>query len=195
MDIVRHLITAIATTSALIGVNATAAENLECINGGYSAAEQATLDNFVANFSMETWGKGGPPSEIRAVVGDRAKACAKSYRWSPEATHQAMLFKLASIGLAGVENNGPLSTDQIRLLESAMTADDKMRIRAIFDGMEKAQREGQSLDAPTRSADLFIGKLILRAGIPGSPENARAAGGWVAAKALRGRYAESFAAN
>src|SRR3546814_12496284 len=81
-----------------------------------------------------------------------------------------------SVGMAGVESASPLSAEQFAQLDGAMTPDDKVEIAKIFDSMRQAQAEGRIYEAPKQSPEMFIGRLILRSGIPASPENSRWAG-------------------
>jgi hypothetical protein len=193
MHLLRQLIVSAAALAALTEGRAQAAENLDCIDTEYSAPQQVVLADFIAVFSMERWAK-GPPGEVVAILQDSAKRCAVRHGWSLRAAEYAFLFKFASLGLAGVEKRGPLTPTQIGQLQSAMTPSDKARIRSIFDAMAKAQAEGNP-QAAAQSADMFIGKLIVRSGIPTNSTNVQAAGGWLGAKVMCERYAEYFAAN
>lgn len=191
----RTMAAAIAALGVTMGAPADAAENLDCIDKGYTAEQQAVLDAYIGRFNMESWSKNGVPSEVLTVIVDRVRACASMHGWSAEAAQHALLFKLARIGVAGVETTGPLSPAQILQVRNAMTAEDKIKVRAIFGAMVKAYGEGTLERSPRETPDMFIGKLILRSGIPTTTKNVRAAGGWLAASVLVEQYAEFFAAD
>jgi len=195
MPSLRPLAGMFAALATYMSLPAQAAENLDCMDSDYSSADQAVLDDFIAGFSMDSWAQEGVPDDLRVVLSNKAKACEAANAWSPAATQHALLFKIASVGLSGVEATSSLTPAQFGQIKKAMTPADQVRIRAIFQEMWEAQRAGRPTQATAQSADMFIGRLIVRSGIPGSSENAKVAGGWIAANVLRDQYAENFAAD
>lgn len=184
---------ACAFAFALANTSTMAAEHIDCVDSGYIAEDQATLDGYIDGFTIEAWGAGGPPSNVMTIIAARVRTCGASNGWSLDAMQDALLYKVASVGMAGVESASPLSAEQFAQLDDAMTPDDKVEIAKIFDSMRQAQAEGRIYEAPKQSPEMFIGRLILRSGIPASPENSRWAGGWLAVKTLQDQRRAKFA--
>lgn len=178
----------VAAALASISTEATAAENLDCVDSGYSAAEQARFDSFAAGFDLAAWGTQGPPADIMQMVSTRVGACARLHGWSDDAARYATLFKLGRIGLAGSEHNGTLNDSHISGLRKSITPEDIRKGKIVFEQMGEAYNKGTAM--PAESPDMFVGRLIMRSGVPA--ELAPAAGGWIGATILCARFKELF---
>ncbi|UKK85656.1 hypothetical protein L7H23_05990 [Sphingopyxis sp. BSN-002] len=184
----RLLIALAGTALTFVGAPAFAAENLVCVDSGYSVADEARMDGFVSGFDLVAWGKEGPPADIMQMIVARADVCSKLYGWSDEATRYAVAFKMARVGLAGSERNGVLDSNQIAGLQKSITREDVQKGKLVFGQMANAYRQGSTM--LTESPDMFIGRLILRSGVPA--ERAAAAGGWIGATILCAHFTELF---
>src|SRR3546814_13444987 len=77
------------------------------------------------------------------IIAARVRTCGASNGWSLDAMQDALLYKVASVGMAGVESASPLSAEQFAQLDGAMTPDDKVEIAKIFDSMRQAQARSE----------------------------------------------------
>jgi hypothetical protein len=190
--IMRSLLALLGATLSFVGAPtpALAADNLDCVDGGYSAADQARLDGFAKGFDLAAWSTQGPPADIKKMVIDRTDACAQLYGWSADAVSYALVFKMARIGLAGSEQNGALNAGHIAALRKSITPQDMQKGKLAFGQMMQARRDGTAM--PSESPEMFVGRLIMRAGVP--IEHATAAGGWIGATILSAYFAERFGA-
>lgn len=184
----RSLLALLGAASFCAVAPARAADNLDCVDSGYSTADQARLDGFAKSFDLAAWSTQGPPADIKEMVIDRADACAQLHGWSGEAVGYALVFKMARIGLAGSEQNGGLTAGQIAGLRKSITPQDMQKGKLVFGQMMQARRDGTAM--PAESPEMFVGRLILRAGVP--VEHATAAGGWIGATILSAHFAELF---
>ena len=187
---IRSFLALLAAVWACVAMPAWSADNLDCIDSGYGTAEQARLDSFAVGFDVVVWGTQGPPADILEMLRAKAETCAKLHDWSVEAANYAIAFKMGRIGLAGMESNGTLSADHLTRLRSALLPSDVQKGKMLMGQMATAYHEGREM--PLESPDMFIGRFIVRSGVP--TELAWAAGAWASAVFGCERFAELFAA-
>jgi hypothetical protein len=185
---VRSFLALVAAALSFLCAPAMAADDLDCVDSGYSTGDQARLDESARDFDLAAWGTKGPPADVMDIIVVRVRACATLHNWSDEAADNALAFKMARFCLEGSEQNGSLSAGHIAALRKSVTPEDMKRGKALFVEMSNATREGTS--APSDSLDMLVGRIILRSGVP--VEKARLAGGWLGAIFMCAHFAALF---
>jgi len=186
----RLFVALTVATLPCVGAPVRAAENLDCVDSGYNAPDQARFGSFVKGFDLVAWAAQGPPADIMQILTTRVSDCAKSNGWSEAAARYAMAFKMARVGLAGAEGSGLLNANDLAALRKSITPADFEKGKFLFGQMSAAHRSGAKM--PSESPDMFVGRLIMRSGVPA--ERATAAGAWIGATIMSTHFAELFGA-
>ena len=179
----------------LVGFSSTssAADNLACIEQGYSAGESASFERFYESLRVENLNSDMPP-DILAAVTRQAGECADAHDWPPEAIEDAVLYRLATILRTALERRSPLTPAQMRRITEAVASADQERLGRIFGAIEEAAMNGEDEPQPSDSDSVFIGRILLRSGVPMTESNAQYAGAVIGARMMGERAQQRFAA-
>jgi hypothetical protein len=69
-------------------VPAHAANNLDCMDSGYTPEQQAVADAFVAGVNPDNV-RAGPPADLQALVNTRSEVCGAQHGWTEGARDMA----------------------------------------------------------------------------------------------------------
>jgi len=193
MRLGRTILPVLIVGTAFSATASRAADNLDCVSTGYTAEIAAEIDSFQGIFNAGNgWGPELPQSVFGAVTG-RAGQCAEQHGWSPEAIEDAVFFQMFSILRGGVARGTPLSSTQMQRVDQALAGPDQERLRAIVGRQVDSVLGGAEAPEPTEAENMFIGRLILRAGVPVTEENGHYVGAYMASVVMPQVIAARFA--
>lgn len=181
-----------AAALLMTGAPAGAAENLGCMDAGYSAEDTATSDRFVKTFVMADWMEKGAPPDIIALISGRAGTCAEANQWSPEAIEQAIYYRMGVLLTTALEAQTPLTTAQMNRLHQMFSGPDKAKIVAIMTPAIDAAFSGEPAPEAKEADQMFIGRMILRTGIAATDANASFVGSWMGGRTITEMARERF---
>lgn len=144
-------------------VGAQAADNIGCIESGYSAQDQASLDDFVAGFTIETFEDPKPPAIIKDVLGKRAKVCAAQYGWSDDAAIAALTMQISALSERGLRRSLPEAAAVVDRVDTDLSVDDRKRFWGIVRELGSETNEQINDDD-----SMFFGQSIMMLGADGS---------------------------
>lgn len=191
----KRICAGLAMAIALTAFPATAqaAENIACIDEGYSSEEIASFSRYYDSFQFAEIER-GPPPEILAAVTRRAGECADLHGWSGDAIEDAVFYRYSAIVLAALERNVPFTPSQMRRLNDAFAAADQARLNRIMGDIVEASMNGRPAPAQSESDNLFMGRVLLRSGVPVTERNAEYIGALIGARVMGERLRQRFAA-
>lgn len=103
-----------------------AAEQLDCMESGYSDADSATIEAFIAGFDFRR--PNAPAPAYQAVLSARAEACAAEHGWSNDAKTVALQYRRAAFMDAALRRHAPVSPEAIGRMEAALAATDEGQV-------------------------------------------------------------------
>ena len=183
------MISAIAKAGAiaalLAAIPAAAATKIECVKGGYSAADTALFDDFVS--------KGMDKGDMKAIVAPiaaRAQACATENSWPAEAIIHALFYQMAALAERSVIAAPELSSADMAKMETLYTKK-RVRLRQLLGPMIEAQMTGQQTSMP-KSSEVELGLMIITGGLPADDKSATYVGKVIGARMMGEISAEKF---
>lgn len=171
---------------------ALAAENIACVDEGYAQEEAAALDRFYDGFQLAQL-EAGPSPEIVAAVTRRAGECADLHDWSGEAIEDAVFYRFSSIMRTALERHSPLSPSQLRRVSEAVAAADQERLNRIMGDVVEAAMNGRRTPELSDSDAIFVGRVLLRSGVPMTQGNGEYIGALIGARVMTERLRQRFA--
>lgn len=162
----------------LIAVPVQAAENLACMDGGYSAEQTTAMDAYAR--SVDFRALADMPAPIAIIIENRAQTCAATHRWSAQAQTSAISYYRGAVLQRGLRANSPVTSEKLTEIDVAIDASDQAQLRRTMQRlMLFARGEGPGPD----TADIGIIMPILAAsGLAMSNENGTFIGAWIAAR-------------
>ena len=173
--------------------SASAADNIACMDAPYAAADQRVFDQFNESFELDEFSGKGPPVEVITILSTRAGECAETLDWSPEAIEHATLYRLGKVLDDALVASSVFSPAQWTRLKAAYATSDKAILNRLFRPMIEAELGGDAASKPTRADELYLGRLMLRTGIPATEANSQFVGAWMAAQAMQELFLSGFA--
>lgn len=183
---------AVALACTSFPPKAQAAENIACIDQGYTPDEIAEVDRYYDGFQISET-EGGPPPELMTAITRRAGECADTHGWPPDAIEDAVFYRVSLVLRTALERRSPLTPSQMRRVTEAIAAADPSRLDRIIGGIEEAALNGAAASEPSESDSIFMGRLFLRSGVPMTQSNAEYVGALIAARAMGERWRRRFA--
>jgi hypothetical protein len=191
MKTIRRVTVAIAL--ALIAVPAQAAENIACMDAGYTTEDMATLERHSAALTMDRL-SGGAPQEVISIIATRAGDCADANGWSPDAISDAVLYRSAQFLRTSLARVGPMTPAQLARFDRAVAAADQSRLRRIFGQIERNATNERPPEQGINNSDAeFLGRIFMSSGMPMNQQFAEFGGALIAARMLGLTAQERFA--
>lgn len=189
----RLMIGATVFGAATAVVPSHAAENLECIESGYTAAEQKVFDDFYAGFSMGKLDEDGSSDAHIGAISRRAGDCAERNDWQSDAIKQAILYRMSTMLAKALELKTPLTPEQLGRLDKALAEADQEKLRSILGPQIEAGMQGN--EGPEMSDDdqVYLGLVVLGAGLPLDQTHSEYVGALLGARMMARIAAEKFA--
>jgi hypothetical protein len=186
------LVVAAATMAAgLVATPAIAAERIECMDSGYSAAEMAATDAYVAGVDVSGPAMAAPEPVLQAIRA-RAAACSSQHSWNAAASQHAYMYRLLSLVRAGLRRRTTLDAAVMARVDAAVDAADITQLVPALMAAADMSRGGTQL---TPQQIQLIMSVIDAAQTDPSPESMRFVGAWATARALMRDASIQFAAS
>lgn len=181
-------------TAALLclaaGAPARAAEHLDCMAAGYSEAESATIEAFMAGFDFRE--PNAPAPAYQSVLTLRADACAAEHGWSPEAKAVALRHRRASFLRTALRRNAPVAPDDVDRMDAAIAAADQAQLwQTIARWLEQTGR-GEQRSFGTLDLRTLL-PIFEAAGLEPGYDGGRFLGSWLIASRLERDLSAQFA--
>lgn len=173
---------------------AQAASELSCIDTGYADKDVAALETFYGEFKIKDNGESAGLDRFVQGFAARAGECAGTHGWSVDALTDAVFYRTATVLETALLRHAPLSAPDMAKMEAAFARADKARIRAIFGPMIEAEANGTKAPEIDQKDAVYIGMLLMSAGVPMTDETGEFAGALIAARVMKDMFAEKFAA-
>ncbi|MBL0915216.1 MAG: hypothetical protein IBJ13_06800 [Sphingopyxis sp.] len=163
-----------------------AAENIECVDTGYTNLESISENRFIGHYGLDDWLTAASlPPEIENSIIRRAKECADIHQWSREAAKQATYYRVGVLLSAALNTNTPLNSEQMARLREAYSGADKARITRMMIPAIDAILAGQAPPAPSEADIGYLNQHITgRAGLPATKETKDYIGAWLLTKGM-----------
>lgn len=182
----------LAVAIALMGCPAAlAADNLACIEEGYSGEELASFSSFYDSFQVAEL-ENGPSPEIVTAVTRRAGECAELHGWSGEAIEDAVFYRFSFVLHTALERHSPLTPAQMRRVSDAVAGADQERLNRIMGDVVEAAMNGQPAPEQSESDMIFVGRVLLRSGVPMTQGNGEYIGALIGARVMGERVRQRF---
>lgn len=182
---IRTVIRAGTAAALLCALPAAAATKIECVRTGYSAADTALFDDYVA--------KGMDGANAKAVVlpiATRAQACAAENNWPSEAIMQALFYQMAFLAERSIVAKPELSSADMAKMETFYVKNQN-RLRQLLGPMIEGQMAGQQQPL-TKASEMELGLMIITAGLPADEKSATYVGKVIGARLMAEISAEKF---
>lgn len=179
--------------AALASVPSLAATNLECIEQGYTPGQDKVFNDFYASFTIASLDDEEGSNEHIAPIAARAGDCAQVHGWSPEAVTNAIFYRTSRMLAHALELKTPLMPEQMDRLNEAIANADQARLRAILVPQIEASMKGEEGPALLEQDQLYLGLIVLGAGLPLDQANSEYAGALLGARMVADIAAEKFA--
>ncbi|MFM5932274.1 MAG: hypothetical protein ACKOPQ_15360 [Novosphingobium sp.] len=191
----KSLLSLAAAVSALgLALPASAATGLDCIDGGYSAADQAVLNGFDGKFTYQGADNAALTKAAVGVMAVRADACTAEKKWTLNAKRYATMHKLAVHMERAMRANGLFNAAQLTKLDALMTGSSGDVVRAALAPAVRAQLLGQPAPAQDNGQLTAVGLAIMSSGLPTDAKNGDFIGQLIGARLLNEIASELFAA-
>lgn len=189
----NFLIGAAMMGAALAGAPAEAAANIECMDDGYSAADEKVFQDFFANFTVASMNQEGASDAYTAPIATRAANCALSNGWNEAAITNAIFYRMSVMLAAALELKSPLTKDQMTRLEDTIAKADQARLRAILGPGIEASMNSQSGPELSEEDTMYLGLVVIGAGLPQDDGIGEYVGALLGARMMAEIAAEKFA--
>jgi hypothetical protein len=173
---------------------AEAADNIACVETGYSEVAQSDIDRLLSSLSLNSFKGGGLPDEMVKIVASRAQECAKIHNWSSEALQLAGLYQLGRLATGALEAKSRIPVSQLNKLREAYKTADRAIMNRVMGLSIEDKLAGNGPSAPSRADQDYFTRLLVRTGIAPDDANADFIGGWWAAQDAVDTFARRFAA-
>lgn len=194
MVVLRRLVSAaIAMVGLAFAVPASAATHIECVDGGYSAQDTATIQKYLADFKADSFDKQSGGDKLVPIFGARAGECAGKYGWSVDAISDSVFYRMASLLEQGLNAHTPFTPEQMQKLNAALARADKDKLRRIFGPMVEPETSGKNAPAPDEKDSVYLGMLLMSSGLPLDDKTGEFAGALIGARTMKDIFAEKFA--
>ena len=169
----RLLITGLLAAASLACANpAQAADNLDCMTSGCSAADQGLLDAFLADFDYR--GDLAELEVIEPVIAKRMTDCAAQHGWSLAARTAAVEYRRAALIREGLRLQSPATPAGLAAMDAAIAATEP---EILGNSIEAMAAGGSAMN--TRSLSVWL-PIFRASGLPMTRESGEFVGSWIA---------------
>jgi hypothetical protein len=178
--------------AALAVAPAWAATGLECMNEGYTAEQEKVFEDFYAGFTVASLDEeGGSEAQLDPIV-TRAGDCAQIHGWAPDATTNAIFYRMSTMLAHALELKTPLTPEQMGRLNLALANADQTRLRAILGPQIEASMSGEEAPEMSERDEIYLGRVVLGAALPQEQATSEYAGALLGARMMAEIAAEKF---
>lgn len=171
---------------SLTSTNVEAAENLGCMDVGYSGTELAAMDRFVEKYGLADWQAAKRlPNDIENSIATRLRYCADANAWPQRAIEQAVYYKVSILTAAAIDKNTPLSSQQMAQLRGAYSSTDSKRLMSIMLPALDAIFAVEAVPVPSEDDISYLNEHITRrSGLPINNEVTNYIGAWLLTRGM-----------
>ncbi|WP_144037772.1 hypothetical protein [Sphingopyxis sp. KK2] len=126
------------------------------------------------------------------ILTARAGECAETSNWSPEAIEAATFYRVGKVLEEALMASSSFTPTQWTRLKSAYASADKAILNRIFAPMIDAEIGGGAAGDASDADQLYLGRLMLRTGLPLTEANSEFVGAWMAARMTQEHFAGKF---
>lgn len=165
----RELFTGVASAFAVLAVApAMAGTNLECINEGYTEAQEQVFEDYVTNFTIASLDEEEDKNTDSLIepISARAVNCTLEYGWSEDDIFNAVSHRMASLFGWALEVHTPLTDEQMGNFQQAMENADQARLRQVLGPQLEASMYGGEAPEMSDEDKVWFGLIVLGAGLP-----------------------------
>ncbi len=168
---------------------AQSADLLACVDSGYTAEEQTTIDNYVSEYSIDDNSKA---QALGQALGRRAKECA-----GEEAARNTLMmlaqYKFAGLSEDGIKATSPDIVAVVKRIDDDLKKQKKERFMALFEKMVFGNA-GSAADSKLNAEEAaWFEKTLTEAPVGATDEQAELIGALLAARILRAKAKEQLA--
>ena len=132
--------TTFLVSMTLAATPSAAAENLSCMDSGYSVADKKALATFFDEFTLEAWNEGGALQQnVAPAVMGHARACGAANGWSSDAIMQAFIYKGVELMIKGLDAKGTLTATQTEKLRIAYQQPEGQKLPLCLEKLKRAR--------------------------------------------------------
>ncbi|TRD12443.1 hypothetical protein FGU71_11595 [Erythrobacter insulae] len=169
--------------------HAQTADLIACMEGGYSEADQATIDRYVSEFSIND---DSLAQALGMALGTRLEECA-----GPDAEEETVILlaqhRFALLSEKGIEASRPDVVEVVRRIDTLLSNEDRARFMKLFSIMVFGDPEtGKQSGLNEEDVDWFS-NVIIDEPVNGSIEQSEYIGAYLAARVLRETALEQLA--
>lgn len=190
----RLALTLAAPVLLLAAAPAAAEENLDCVAGGYSEAEQEVIQAFRDSYDFDTVRNPSASPALVAAIRARVTACAAEHGWSQEATAAAAQFAGPVLFADVILFAMPIEPLQkFELLTNYENADRAQLIDA-YSAVAGTSTFGRTPREATDADRAMVDSVVRVDGVPNDFEFGAWLGAWLTVSLHRDEAASRFAA-
>lgn len=188
---VRALCTAVAVGIAAAHGPAIAqtSDPFACMDTGYSAADQARIDAYVAGFDLEQMDPEEPLSEALAR---RATECAGSL--GAGALMPLLQHQFSALMIDGIAARQPEVIETVRRIDTKLDPALRARFYRVFEASVFGAISGLQSGGLSEQDERFFTDTILMPPVSGTEDQAEGIGGYLAARVMQREAREHLAA-
>jgi len=190
----RSLLTGAAIAGLVLAASPSlAATNLECIDEGYTAEEEKVFKDFYDGFTVASLDEEDSQQAHVEPVANRAADCTIAQGWSPDAMLHAVFYRMSTMLSHALELKTPLTSEQLGKLNEAIANADQAKLREILGPQIEASMNDEASPPMSKNDELYLGLLVLGAGLPAEQGISEYAGALLGARMMAEIAAERFA--
>ncbi len=194
MASIRLLFPAVLLEAALGSFPAAAEENLDCVAGGFSDAQQEVIEAFRDGYDFESARNPSATPELVAVLRERVGQCAAEHGWSEEATAAAARYAGPALFADVILQAMPIEPLQKFELLTNYEEVDRSALIAAFSAVARTDAFGVTPREATDADRAMVDSVVAIDGVPMQFEYGVWLGAWLTASLNRDIAAERFEA-
>lgn len=193
MAAVRFLLPVALVAVALDAFPAAAEENLACVAGGFSEAQQEVIEAFRDGYDFDSVRNPSATPELVAVLRERVGECAAEHGWSEEATAVAAEYARPALFADVILRAMPIEPLQKFELLTNYEEADQAALIAAFSAVAGTDAFGVTPQEATDADRAMVDSVVAVDGVPMEFEYGVWLGTWLTTSLNRDIAASRFA--
>jgi hypothetical protein len=162
-----------------------------CVDTGYSEAEQAEIDSYVAGFDLEVM---DPGDAVSQAIARRAAECAAILSTGEQSLMPLLQYRFAGLLIEGIAAHQPDVVDTVRRIDTELDPSLRARFYRVFEAGALGRGESARPVGLSEQDEQFFIDTILDSPVNGSEDQAEGIGGYLAARVMQRDAREQMAA-
>lgn len=143
---------------------ASAADNLDCVLASANESQQATIDQYVADFKVGSRREDGKDEALQSLLEELALGCTETHGWSEQAFGYAELAVYAGLREKGLRKTEGMPEGLAEKYDALLAQKGEAMI-AVFDRVAKSQL-GLALPTPQPGDEEALAQFSAEIGMP-----------------------------